>query len=120
MDVDALNAGYAAALLEDYLENPSAVPQEWREMFESAPDALFDAYPGLKILLEQLNANRHGNGNGGTAVAPAPAPQPVAPAAAAEPDEELLGGVAASMALVKAYRMHGHLAAHLDPLGSDP
>src|SRR3954468_947816 len=118
MDVDALNAGYAAALLEDYLENPSAVPQEWREMFESAPDALFDAYPGLKILLEQLNANGHGNGNGGPAAAPAP--QPVAPAAAAEPDEELLGGVAASMALVKAYRMHGHLAAHLDPLGSDP
>src|SRR3954469_10173641 len=116
MDVDALNAGYAAALLEDYLENPSAVPQEWREMFESAPDALFDAYPGLKILLEQLGENGHGNGNGGTTVAPAP--QPVAPAA--EPDEELLGGVAASMALVKAYRMHGHLAAHLDPLGSDP
>src|ERR671935_27028 len=24
------------------------------------------------------------------------------------------------MALVKAYRMHGHLAAHLDPLGSEP
>ena len=35
-------------------------------------------------------------------------------------DETLLGGVAASMALVKAYRMHGHLAAHLDPLGSEP
>ena len=24
------------------------------------------------------------------------------------------------MALVKAFRMHGHLAAHLDPLGSEP
>src|SRR3989442_3232073 len=24
------------------------------------------------------------------------------------------------MALIKAYRMHGHLAAHLDPLGSEP
>ena len=32
----------------------------------------------------------------------------------------LLGGVAAAMALVKAYRMHGHLAARLDPLGSEP
>jgi 2-oxoglutarate dehydrogenase E1 component len=28
--------------------------------------------------------------------------------------------VAAAMALVKAYRTHGHLAAHLDPLGSEP
>ena len=44
--------------------------------------------------------------------------------AVAEPDapvdETLLGGVAAAMALVKAYRMHGHLAARLDPLGSEP
>src|SRR5262249_44517001 len=29
-DVDGLNAGYARALLEDYLENPSSVPSEWR------------------------------------------------------------------------------------------
>jgi len=39
---------------------------------------------------------------------------------AAPADDTLLGGVAAAMALVKAYRMHGHLAAHLDPLGSEP
>ena len=39
---------------------------------------------------------------------------------AAEVDETLLGGVAAAMALVKAHRMHGHLAARLDPLGSEP
>ena len=36
------------------------------------------------------------------------------------PDDELLGGVAAAMSLVKAYRMHGHLNARLDPLGSEP
>ncbi|MGZ8688330.1 MAG: multifunctional oxoglutarate decarboxylase/oxoglutarate dehydrogenase thiamine pyrophosphate-binding subunit/dihydrolipoyllysine-residue succinyltransferase subunit, partial [Gaiellaceae bacterium] len=66
------------------------------------------------------------------AAAPAPAPAaapPPAPAAAdaattppaaAGVDETLLGGVAAAMALVKAYRMHGHLAARLDPLGSEP
>ena len=35
-------------------------------------------------------------------------------------DRELLGGVAAAMALVKAHRMHGHLAARLDPLGAEP
>ncbi|MFL5511976.1 MAG: multifunctional oxoglutarate decarboxylase/oxoglutarate dehydrogenase thiamine pyrophosphate-binding subunit/dihydrolipoyllysine-residue succinyltransferase subunit [Gemmatimonadales bacterium] len=38
--------------------------------------------------------------------------EPVAP--------EMLYHVAAAMALVKAFRMHGHLAAHLDPLGSEP
>src|SRR6478735_1692261 len=33
---------------------------------------------------------------------------------------EMLYHVAAAMALVKAFRMHGHLAAHLDPLGTAP
>jgi 2-oxoglutarate dehydrogenase E1 component len=113
MEVDALNAGYAADLLEEYLENPEAVPSEWRSLFESAPEELLDTYPGLKRLLERMGAN----GNGGALVAAAPPAPALAPAAV---DDELIGGVAASMALVKAYRMHGHLAAHLDPLGSDP
>ena len=52
-------------------------------------------------------------------VAPTPAPAPVAPAPAAV-DEELIGGVAAAVALVAAFRTHGHLAARLDPLGSEP
>ncbi|MDX6542422.1 MAG: 2-oxoglutarate dehydrogenase component, partial [Gaiellaceae bacterium] len=107
-DVDALNAGYASALLEEYLENPESVPPEWRELFESGDSPLVAALPGLARLLERLGAN----GNGA----------PVAPAwqdaQAAQPDDLLLGGVAAAMALVKAHRMHGHLAAHLDPLGS--
>ncbi|MGH7498478.1 MAG: thiamine pyrophosphate-dependent enzyme, partial [Gemmatimonadales bacterium] len=33
---------------------------------------------------------------------------------------EMLYHVAAAMALMKAFRMHGHLAAHLDPLGTPP
>jgi 2-oxoglutarate dehydrogenase E1 component len=33
---------------------------------------------------------------------------------------EMMYHVAAAMALMKAFRMHGHLAAHLDPLGTDP
>ncbi|HET8814397.1 MAG TPA: multifunctional oxoglutarate decarboxylase/oxoglutarate dehydrogenase thiamine pyrophosphate-binding subunit/dihydrolipoyllysine-residue succinyltransferase subunit [Solirubrobacterales bacterium] len=37
-----------------------------------------------------------------------------------EIDEELLQGVQAATSLLKAYRTHGHLAAGLDPLGSEP
>jgi 2-oxoglutarate decarboxylase len=33
---------------------------------------------------------------------------------------EMLYHVAAAMALIKAFRMHGHLAARLDPLGTEP
>ena len=120
-DVDGLNAGFAQALLDEYLENPSAVPAEWRELFESGDAAVLDALPGLARLLELARPG----GNGAPAVAPPPAPVAAAPPVAVpaqEPtvDEELLGGVAAAMALVKAYRMHGHLAARLDPLGSEP
>jgi 2-oxoglutarate decarboxylase len=44
---------------------------------------------------------------------------PAAPTAA-PPDTELLQAVQAATSLLKAYRTHGHLAAHLDPLGAEP
>jgi 2-oxoglutarate dehydrogenase E1 component len=118
-DVDGLNSGYARAILEEYLENPEAVPFEWRALFESGDSTLVATHPGVRRLLETLR----GDGNGraapvATAAPPAPAPVPPAPVEAV--DDELLGGVAAAMALVKAYRMHGHLGARLDPLGSEP
>jgi multifunctional 2-oxoglutarate metabolism enzyme len=37
-----------------------------------------------------------------------------------QPDEELLQAVQAATSLLKGYRTHGHLAARLDPLGSEP
>ncbi len=65
-----------------------------------------------------------------------PAPPPPAPAAAASAaaasaasstgagaiavNEELLRGVQAATTLVSRFRSHGHLAARLDPLGSEP
>ncbi len=119
-DVDGLNTGYAALLLEQYLDNPGAVPEEWRDLFESEPEVLLQRHPGLARLLERAAAD--GDGRHATPVAtPPPASAPAAPApAVADEDKELLGGIAASMSLVKAIRMHGHLAARLDPLGSEP
>ena len=125
-EVDGLNAGYASALLEQYLENPEAVPSEWRALFESGASELVATHPGLARLVELLQED----GNGHVATPPAPAPAPPGPPAAepapseapaeAAPDKTLLAAVAAAMALVKAYRTHGHLAARLDPLGSEP
>ena len=117
-DVDGLNAGYASLLLDEYLENPEAVPEEWRTLFESGGAAeLLAGHPGLQRLLETLS---DGNGHGVVEAVPAPAPPAAAPAPAAAPDETLLAGVAAAMSLVKAHRTHGHLVARLDPLGSEP
>ena len=59
-DVDGLNAGYASLLLDEYLENPEAVPAEWRALFEGGGAAdLLAGHPGLQRLLETL-----GDGNG--------------------------------------------------------
>ena len=127
-EVDGLNSGYARLLLDQYLENPDAVPEEWRRLFESGDSELVATHPGLARLLQQLQENGGSApaetavaGPAQTAVAPAPAPAPV-PAAkpTATPDDALLAAVAAGTALVKAFRTHGHLAAHLDPLGSEP
>jgi 2-oxoglutarate dehydrogenase E1 component len=128
-DVDGLNAGFARDLLEEYLENPDAVPTEWRQLFESGESDIVATHPGLARLLETMGnghpaAERPVRDSGpvegvwGTREAP-PAPT-AAPVAAEPPTDELLGAVAAAMALIKAHRMHGHLAAHLDPLGSEP
>ena len=59
---------------------------------------------------------------------PSTSATPVAPPVASTPaitqppsfDEELLGAVQAATSLLKAHRTHGHLAAHLDPLGREP
>jgi len=115
--VDGLNTGYAALLLEQYLDNPTAVPPEWRALFESAPPELLAAQPGLERLLK---ANGGGNGHAAPTVVESPAEAAPVVREVEVVDDELLGGVGAAMALLKAFRMHGHLAAHLDPLGSEP
>ncbi len=54
---------------------------------------------------------------------PAPAEAPTAEHAVAPeapPSEQLLQAVQAATSLIKAHRTHGHLAARLDPLGSEP
>ena len=126
-----LNAGYVGLLLEQYLDNPEAVDPAWREVFERADEAVVAALPGLERLVGARRAGTGGNGASAVDVEPAtPAPhaaprvatlEVAAPSAVPQaPDNELLGGIAAAMSLVKAYRMHGHLNAHLDPLGSEP
>jgi multifunctional 2-oxoglutarate metabolism enzyme len=61
--------------------------------------------------------NAHPAAASASALATAPTAEPSAVAAA---DRELLQAVQAATSLLKAYRTHGHLAARLDPLGSEP
>jgi 2-oxoglutarate dehydrogenase E1 component len=101
-----LNSGFVQELFAQYLASPEAVDPAWRALFEQAPEGLAEASPLVQRIRELYP--RAADGDGARAAARAEAP-PL-----------LLGAVAAAMALVKAHRMHGHLAAHLDPLGSEP
>lgn len=101
---DGLNAAYVQALYEDFTRNPEAVPRPWREFFESGARALADA--GLIVAAEESAGAREG-----AAARPAPATD--------DPDR-LLPLVARAARLLQAFREHGHQAARIDPLGSEP
>ncbi len=109
-DVDDLNSGFVQELFAEYLASPEAVDPEWRALFEARGAALLENHPLVRQLREAHPDG--GPGNGVVAVSPA--------AVEAPPDDLVLGGVAAAMSLVKAHRTHGHLAARLDPLGTEP
>ena len=73
-------------------------------------------------VLEALGLDPVVRGGDGPAAVTAAEPVPAAatPAAAPVADAALLQAVQAATSLVKAHRMHGHLAAQLDPLGEEP
>ena len=100
-----LNAGFVQELFAQYLASPETVPPEWRALFDEAPEVVAQQHP-LVQRLREVYPDALGNGDGG--------------AIAVEAPTELPAAVAAAMALVKAHRTHGHLAAKLDPLGSEP
>jgi len=130
------NAGYVSQLLEQYLDNPESVDPAWREVFERAGADARSALPGLDRLLAGGSPDGvKGEPEARAAVVPPPPPTlpgPAPPPAASAPEtaappvaeatavESLLPAVASAMALVDAIRTHGHLAARLDPLGSEP
>jgi len=109
--LEDLNSGFVRELFFQYLNSPESVDPAWRALFDSAPPDLLESDPFVKRIRELYPAL--GNGGNGAPVAAAAGTETYA-------DETLLGAVAAAMALVKAHRMHGHNAARLDPLGSEP
>jgi 2-oxoglutarate dehydrogenase E1 component len=135
LEPSGLNSAYVSQLLEQYLDNPESVDPAWREVFERADASIVSALPGLGRLAVVRAGDEHDvaaevEGDAEVEVAgkkPPSAPTvalevPVPPPAPADSaaDERVLPAVASAMALVDAIRTHGHLAARLDPLGSEP
>ena len=131
-----LNAGYVGVLREQYLDNPESVDPAWRAIFERADDSALAPVPSPAAAptIEVSAAEQEDGGAAIATLAPpvtAQAEEPaeidlaepsdhVAEAPAPAIDTEFLAAVASAMSLVDAIRTHGHLAARLDPLGSEP
>ena len=136
---DSQNAAYVQALYEDFTRNPEAVPRSWREFFERDAGALVDA--GLIVFDEESGGARDGTATPSVAApadagaetdaaigrparlapaaVPAPEPEPI-PAPTTDDLHRLLPLVARAARLLQAFREHGHQAARIDPLGSEP
>ncbi len=105
IELDSRNAAYVEGLLEDYLQDPASVPPIWQQYFRGLTD-----------------------GNGGLLTAPSrPKVKPSSvfnPNGHAAPSRESLQSAQLFQhrvdQLVVGYRVHGHLAAKLDPLGLAP
>jgi 2-oxoglutarate dehydrogenase E1 component len=90
--IDASNAAYVQALFDQYLQNPSAVDESWRSFFESGGA---EGLLGSEVLRTEA-------------------------ASGGPPSVAQLRAARAFGELVDAYRLHGHRAARLDPLGKKP
>ena len=121
------NAVYLEHMAAKYAEDPSSVPPSWRSFFEEVGDDGVSARhaangPGWK----RADWPRPANGELVTALgdieAAAPAlPDAVAahkgPGASPEEVHKAVRDSIAAIMLIRAYRVRGHLAADLDPLG---
>ena len=116
-DIDSINLGFVRELADAYLDDPSSIPNGWREFFDSAVND-FSVENSLAECLRDLDPRLFLAHISSQLEDPLGASQPLVQSGAEE--HEMFAAIAAAMALVKAYRMHGHLAARLDPLGSEP
>ncbi len=120
------NAAYIEQLYAEYAADPSSVPESWQRFFAGVAlgDATGDAGkaargPEWKEPLKHQNGELVSalDGNWATDAKPAPkkAPQVGPTIAPADLHQQVQDSIRAIM-MIRAYRMRGHLAAHLDPL----
>src|SRR5690349_11691639 len=101
--LDSYNSEYVEQLLEDYLQDPASVSPLWQNYFQSLTDG-----NGIHV------PARHKPSFQPASVFNPPAPPQPAPRRADQADMLLQHRVDQ---LVVGYRVHGHRAAKLDPLG---
>jgi 2-oxoglutarate dehydrogenase E1 component len=120
------NATFIAELYARYLRDPGSVDPSWGAFFadlsEAAPSVLKElSGPGWAREHSQVIGNGHdgveARGNGHAPAEPRLDGQALAAMAAAGASRETVLDSLRAVALIRAYRVQGHLLADLDPLG---
>ncbi|PRX11138.1 UNVERIFIED_ORG: 2-oxoglutarate dehydrogenase E1 component [Martelella mediterranea] len=129
--LDGANATYIEHLYAAYEENPNAVSEEWRDFFKALgddPDAVRKAAEGASWKKpdwpqkpnDDLTAALDGNWADVEQVVEKKLRGKAAAEGAAVSNEDVLRSTRDSvraLMMIRAFRMRGHLHAHLDPLG---
>ncbi|MET3601215.1 2-oxoglutarate dehydrogenase E1 component [Martelella mangrovi] len=129
--LDGANATYIEHLYAAYEENPNAVSEEWRDFFKALgddPDAVRKAAEGASWKKDNwpqkpnddLTAALDGNWADVEQVVEKKLRGKAAAEGAAVSNEDVLRSTRDSvraLMMIRAFRMRGHLHAHLDPLG---
>ena len=129
--LDGANATYIEQLYAAYEENPNAVSEEWRDFFKALgddPEAVKKSAQGASWKKEnwpqkpsdELTAALDGNWHDVEQVVEKKLRGKVAADGAAVSNEDVLRSTRDSvraLMMIRAFRMRGHLHAHLDPLG---
>jgi len=106
-DMHTLNSDYINQLYDEFLKNPSSVPEAWARYFESVESALEHTAASHSTMLQRMHMPQHAGG-----VSPVTRAGPVVPGLVEFPSRAIY--------LIHAYRVHGHLHADLDPLRLNP
>ncbi|MDR5859372.1 2-oxoglutarate dehydrogenase E1 component [Halomonas eurihalina] len=101
--VSGSNVHYVEALYEQYLDDPAAVPDEWREYFDTLPRLDGSAAPDVPLAPTREQFYQLG--------------QQRRTAQAASPDSGENKKQVKVLQLINAYRVRGHQKADIDPLG---
>ena len=116
LDPSSLSVEYLERLLEDYLRNPADTPAEWHGYLEEVLRETGSREGAVR--LRPTFEPRSVFHPAGSAVAPVAAVAPAAVHRPAVADAEQALLAVRLEPLVRAYRLWGHLAAEIDPLGA--
>lgn len=113
------NAEYIANLYQEFLKNPSAVDSSWRSFFDTLRDderAVLSELTGASWAAKEFKKPNAPFGIKTADEAPKTG-KPTNKSESLAPSPAALKDSIQAILMVNAYRMYGHFAAHLDPLG---